>query len=68
MKCGTEFYHPSDNGYEKQIKEYMRFLKENIPSARLRLELCPSNQRACDVYMRHGFKVLDYKQMIYDKI
>ena len=26
---GTEFYHPSDNGYEKQIKEYMRFLKEN---------------------------------------
>ena len=48
--------------------EFLRFLKENIPSARLRLELCPSNQRACDVYMRHGFKVLDYKQMIYDKI
>ena len=27
---GTEFYHPSDNGYEKQIKAHMDFLKHNV--------------------------------------
>lgn len=27
---GTEFYHPSDNGYEKQIKAHMNFLKHNM--------------------------------------
>ncbi len=27
---GTEFYHPSDNGYEKQIKAHMNFLKHNV--------------------------------------
>ena len=25
---GTIFYEPSDNGYEKQIKEHMKWLKE----------------------------------------
>ncbi len=25
---GQVFYHPSDNGYEKQIREYMRWLRE----------------------------------------
>lgn len=26
--AGTEFYHPSDNGYEQKIKEHMRKLKK----------------------------------------
>lgn len=26
---GKEFYHPSGNGYEKKIKEHMKWLKEN---------------------------------------
>ena len=25
---GTVFYEPSDNGYEKQIKAYMKWLKD----------------------------------------
>lgn len=47
--------------------EFFRFLKETCPAARLRLELCPSNNRACEVYKRHGFEVLNYNQMIFDK-
>ena len=47
--------------------EFLRFLKENTTAARLRLELCPSNIKACDVYRRHGFEVLNYNQMIFDK-
>ena len=26
---GTVFYQPSDNGYEKQIKAHMQFIREN---------------------------------------
>ena len=28
---GTVFYQPSDNGYEKQIKAHMQFIRENCP-------------------------------------
>lgn len=45
----------------------LRFLKENMKASRLRLELCPSNSRACEVYKRHDFEILNYNQMIYDK-
>ena len=46
---------------------FLKFIKENTKCARLRLELCPSNTRAYAAYQKHGFEVLDYKQMIYDK-
>lgn len=29
--AGVSFYHPSDNGYEKQIKEHLRCLREEKP-------------------------------------
>lgn len=29
---GREFYHLSENGYEKKIKEHMKFIKENAES------------------------------------
>ncbi len=47
--------------------KFLEFLKGNFNAARLRLELCFSNNRACEVYKRHNFKSLDYNQMIYEK-
>ena len=47
--------------------DFLNFLKENTDCARLRLELCASNTRAYTAYKKHGFNVLDYNQMIYDK-
>lgn len=47
--------------------KFLEFLKENLNVARLRLELCPSNSKACEVYKRHNFEILGYNQMIYDK-
>ena len=34
--------------------------------ARQRLEISPSNERAKKLYMKMGFKELDYKQMVKD--
>lgn len=50
--------------------EFLKFLKENSSdyAVRLRLELCQSNVRACEVYKRHGFEIFDYKQMVCDKL
>lgn len=47
--------------------EFISFLKEKQDYSRLRLELSPTNNRAYNAYQRHGFEVLDYKQMIFDK-
>lgn len=47
--------------------KFLAFLKDNLKAARLRLELCPSNSRACEVYKRHDFESLNYNQMIYEK-
>ncbi len=47
--------------------EFISFLKENQDCSRLRLELSQANNRAYNAYKKHGFEVLDYKQMIFDK-
>ncbi len=47
--------------------KFFKFLKENTNAARLRLEFCPSNKKAIEVYKRQGFQPLAYEQMIYDK-
>lgn len=47
--------------------EFINFLKDNTNCTRLRLELCASNTKAYKAYQKHGFEVLDYKQMIFDK-
>ncbi len=46
---------------------FLEFLKQIPDTARLRLELCPSNKKACEVYKRQGFENFGYAQMIYEK-
>lgn len=46
--------------------EFFDYLKSNCDVARLRLEFCPSNQKAINVYKRQGFTPLNYGQMIYE--
>ncbi len=46
---------------------FFNFIKENSNAARLRLEFCPSNQKAIEVYKRQGFLPLKYEQMIYEE-
>ena len=46
---------------------FFNFIKENSNAARLRLEFCPSNQKAIEVYKRQGFLHLKYEQMIYEE-
>ena len=45
--------------------EFFVFLKENSKAARLRLEFCPNNEKAIEIYKRQGFQPLRYGQMIY---
>ena len=47
--------------------EFFEYLKSNYDVARLRLEFCPSNQKAIEMYKCHGFNQLNYGQMIYGK-
>ena len=47
--------------------QFFEFLKSNFDVARLRLEFCPSNKKAIEVYKRQGFTPLNYGQMIYGK-
>ena len=47
--------------------EFFVFLKENSKAARLRLEFCPNNEKAIEIYKRQGFQPLRYGQMIYGK-
>lgn len=47
--------------------EFFAFLKENSNAARLRLEFCPSNEKAIEVYKRQGFQPLKYGQMIFER-
>ena len=46
---------------------FFNFIKENSNAVRLRLEFCPSNQKAIEVYKRQGFLPLKYEQMIYEE-
>lgn len=46
---------------------FFKFLKENSKTARLRLEFCPSNKKAIEIYKRQGFVPLAYEQMIYEE-
>ena len=46
--------------------KFLQYLKENFGAARLRLELCPSNEKALEVYKKQGFKPLKYDQMIFE--
>lgn len=47
--------------------ELFEFLEEEYPSAkRFRLEVRKDNKRAIELYMRLGYKVLDYVQMVKD--
>ncbi len=45
---------------------FLEYLKSNYDVPRLRLEYAPVNKFACEVYKKHGFEPLEYKQMIYD--
>lgn len=47
--------------------QFFKFIKSNFDVARLRLEFCPSNKKAIEVYKHQGFTPLNYDQMIYDK-
>lgn len=47
--------------------QFFEYLKTNTNVARLRLEFCPNNQKAIEVYKHQGFKALEYGQMIYEK-
>ena len=46
---------------------FFNFIKENSNAARLRLEFCPSNQKAIEVYKRQGYLPLQNEQMIYEE-
>ena len=45
---------------------FFRFLEQQHPAARYRLEIEPDNVRAKALYKRHGFEVLPYEQMVRD--
>lgn len=42
--------------------DFISFVKESVPAARLRLETEPENLRVQELYKRHGFKKLAYMQ------
>lgn len=44
-------------------RTFFKFLEENVPAARYRLELEPDNIRAKALYERMGYEVLPYEQM-----
>lgn len=46
--------------------EFFKFIQNNSKAKRFRLEFCPDNQKAIEVYKRHGFTPLEYNQMYYD--
>lgn len=43
---------------------FLSFMKSEIPAARYRLEIEPSNDGARRLYERHGFSSLAYQQMV----
>ena len=45
---------------------FFKYLYENVPAARYRLETEPENNRARALYEREGFKNLEYLQMYRD--
>ena len=40
--------------------EFLEYVKENIPAKRYRLETEPDNNKAQELYKRHGFEHLEY--------
>lgn len=46
--------------------DFFKYLYENVPAARYRLETEPENSRARALYERKGFKNLEYLQMYRD--
>ena len=40
--------------------EFIKYVKENIPAKRYRLETEPENTKAQELYKRHGFELLEY--------
>ncbi len=46
---------------------FIEFVKNEIPASRYRLETEPENERAKELYRRHGFKKLSYEQFIIDR-
>ena len=40
--------------------EFIKYVKENIPAKRYRLETEPDNIKAQELYKRHGFEHLEY--------
>lgn len=50
-----------DNFRNKGIgSAFIKYVKENIPAKRYRLETEPENTKAQELYKRHGFKRLEY--------
>ncbi len=47
--------------------QFFKFLKDNIPAARYRLEVEADNEKAKKLYEQMGFEVLPYVQMVIDK-
>lgn len=44
--------------------DFLTFMKREIPAARYRLEIEPSNEGARRLYARYGFSSLPYEQMV----
>ena len=44
--------------------DFLAFMKREIPAARYRLEIEPSNQGARRLYEKYGFSPLAYEQMV----
>lgn len=44
---------------------FLEYLKTSYDVSRLRLEYTSVNNLACEIYKKHGFKPLEYQQMIY---
>ena len=48
--------------------EFLEFADNMPDTARIRLEAEPDNERAIDLYLRMGYKPLDYTQYVKEKV
>lgn len=55
-----EIYVKSEFRNQGLGSEFIKYIKDNIPAKRYRLETEPENIKAQQLYKRHGFKPLEY--------
>ena len=46
--------------------KFLEFIKQNYDVKRLRLEYTESNKKVVNLYEKSGFKICEYKQMIFE--